>query len=127
MAQATLNGYLDDDGGAACTCGFEYGLTPALGATVTCPGTYITGDSFSAVVTGLNPYTQYYFRTFATNATGTTYGAILNFTTTAAGVACSVATLPATVVTESQATLNGMDMLCPGLSCLPFNRGHKGC
>jgi len=107
MAQATLNAHLADDGGVPCTCGFEYGRTFPLANIVTCPGTYVTCNNFSATITGLIPFTLYYFRAWATNAAGTTYGAYLTFTTNPA-LYCSVATLPATVITEGSAQLNGM-------------------
>jgi len=107
MAQATLHGYLDDDGGMACDCGFEWGLTVALGnttPTVSC----VTGDSFSYTLTGLNPNTAYYFRAFATNVMGTSYGDILQFTTLVNVAAIEVMTLPATHITGSSARIHGM-------------------
>ena len=107
MAQATLHGYLDDDGGIACDCGFEWGPTIALGnttPTVSC----VTGDSFSYTLTGLDPTTTYYFRAFATNPAGTSYGAILQFTTLVDTAVIDVMTLPATHITENSARLHGM-------------------
>jgi len=108
MPQATLNGFLADDGGMACICGFEYGRTIPLALTVTCTGTYVTGDTFSATITGLDPYTIYIFRAWATNTAGTRYGAYMSFKTGPPTVQCSVATLPATAITETSAQLNGM-------------------
>lgn len=77
---ATLNGTLDDDAGAACDCGFEWGLTDAYGNT-TPTDSKTTGQSFSQPITGLEPGTTYHFRAFATGAAGTGYGADLTFTT----------------------------------------------
>jgi hypothetical protein len=108
MPQATLNGNLAFDGGEACTCGIEYGRTIPLALTTTSPGTYTTGDNFSATVTGLDPNTVYVFRAWATNSAGTSYGAYFSFLTGAPEVQCSVATLPATTITEGSAQLNGM-------------------
>jgi len=78
---ATENGSLDDDGGEACECGFEWGLTPAYGQT-TLTESKVTGETFSQVIGGLFPGTTYYFRGFATNSAGTGYGAGRSFTTT---------------------------------------------
>jgi len=103
-ATATLNGTLDDDGGEACDCGFEWGLTPALGNTTpTQSGT--TGTAFSFGLTGLTSGRTYYFRAFATNSQGTGYGGILSFTTK---VSATVMTLPATHITEHAARLHGV-------------------
>ena len=80
MHQATLNGNLTDDGGEACACGFEWGLTPAYG-NITPTTNQNTGDSFTQLITGLIGGTTYHFRAFATNSAGTTYGGDLTFIT----------------------------------------------
>ncbi len=109
MPQAALNGNLADDGGTPCTCGFEYGRVVPLANTVTAPGTYVTGDDFTVIVTNLDPDTVHLFRAWATNPAGTSYGAYASFKTgLPTTVKCAVATLPATTVTESMAQLNGM-------------------
>ena len=103
---AILNGTLDDDGGEACDCGFEWGETIALGNTTpTQSGT--TGTAFSHGLSGLRGGRTYYFRAFATNSAGTGYGGIRSFTTK---VSATVMTLPATHITEHAARLNGMVM-----------------
>lgn len=103
-SSASLNGTLSDDGGEACSCGFEWGETSSLGNTTsTQSGT--TGTSFLFSLTGLVPGRTYYFRAFATNSEGTSYGSILSFT--AMSIA-SVMTLPATNITEHSARLNGI-------------------
>jgi hypothetical protein len=51
---------------------------------MTSPGTNASGTGtggFSATLTGLTLGTTYYVRAYATNTTGTSYGAIYNFTT----------------------------------------------
>lgn len=101
MSQVTFNGRLDLDGGEACTCGFEYGLTVALGTTVTCPGTYRSGDLFSITVI-IPSVTIYYYRSFATNSSGTTYGITYFF-----GKAPFVTTLLPTDTATLTPTLNG--------------------
>ncbi|GAJ11488.1 unnamed protein product, partial [marine sediment metagenome] len=70
---ATLNGALDDDGGEACDCSFEYGETTDYGAT-TATQSKTTGQTFSQEVFGLKGGTVYHFRAKATNSVGTSYG-----------------------------------------------------
>ncbi|MBA7465053.1 hypothetical protein ES707_00214 [subsurface metagenome] len=77
---ATLNGTLDDDGGEACECGFEWGLSIGYGTT-TPPQSKTTGETFSQVIGGLQPGTTYHFRAFATNSVGTSHGADRSFAT----------------------------------------------
>ena len=69
---ATLNGTLDDDGGEACDCGFEYGETTDYGTT-TPTESKETGEAFSQDITGLTGK-HYHFRAIAINAAGTSYG-----------------------------------------------------
>lgn len=70
---ATLNGTLDDDGGEACDCGFEWGETIAYGNT-TPTQSRTTGQDFAQTITGLRPGVTYHFRAFATNGAGTGNG-----------------------------------------------------
>ena len=77
---ATLNGTLDNDGGEACDCGFEYGETDSYGTT-TSTESKETGGTFSQVLTELKANTTYHFRALATNAGGTGYGEDATFTT----------------------------------------------
>ena len=78
---AISNGFLDDDGGEACQCGFEWGLTDAYGMT-TPTQSRVTGQTFSQAIHGLFPGFTYHFRAFATNSAGTGYGDDMSFTTT---------------------------------------------
>ncbi|GAI88874.1 unnamed protein product, partial [marine sediment metagenome] len=77
---ATINGTLNQDGGEACDCGFEWGLDTGYGTT-TPPQSKTTGETFSQVIGGLFPNTTYHFRAFATNSVGTGYGDDMTFTT----------------------------------------------
>jgi hypothetical protein len=96
-----LYGILDDDGGEACDCGFQWGLTQAYGNT-TPTTSQVTGDTFSQLLAGLALDTFYHFRAFATNTAGTSYGAdILIYT------GFEVGTLPATNITSNSALLVG--------------------
>ncbi|MFH1381500.1 MAG: hypothetical protein ABIH70_01240 [Chloroflexota bacterium] len=82
---ATLNGTLDNDGGGACDCGFEWGETDSYGNT-TSTQSRTSGQSFLQVITGLSPGTTYHFRAFATSLSGTGYGDDRTFTTKKAPV-----------------------------------------
>ena len=83
---ATLNGNVDSAGTSAVTArGFVYStmsMTLEIGAdgVTTLSGGSGTG-SFSVPAENLSPGTTYYFRAFATNETGTSYGETLSFTT----------------------------------------------
>jgi len=82
---ATLNGTLDNDGGEACECGFEWGETDSYGNTT--PTESKTSDqTFLQAIASLNPGITYHFRAFAINSAGTGYGADRTFTTKSAPV-----------------------------------------
>ena len=78
---ATLHGTLTNDGGATCTCGFDYGETIAYGLTVEATGTFITGQTFSKQAADLKPGTTYHFRARGNNGSETGYGGDLTFKT----------------------------------------------
>lgn len=66
------------------TVTFEYGLTPAYGASVTADQSPITGSANTAmnkVISGLTDNTTYHYRVVAQNSFGTTYGVDRTFTT----------------------------------------------
>jgi gliding motility-associated-like protein len=87
---ATLGGNVTDQGGSTVT---ERGIIISVTTTNASPeigGTGVTKDAnasgtgvFSESVSGLNPNTQYSFRAYATNTSGTVYGSIKTFTTPA--------------------------------------------
>lgn len=112
--EATLNGTLDDDGGEACGCGFEWGETEAYGNT-TPTQSRTTGQNFAQTITGLDPNTTYHFRAFATNAAGTSYGSDRTFKTLT--VLPTVTTDPATGIGQVSAALNGTLDNDGGLPC----------
>lgn len=78
-ANSYLNGILSNDGGEACDCGFQWGLTDAYGNT-TSTVSRTTGQGFALLITGLTANTVYHFRAFATNTAGTAYGSDVAFT-----------------------------------------------
>ena len=112
---ATLNGPLDNDGGEACDCGFEWGETIAYGNT-TPTQSRTTGQTFSQVISGLDPNTTYHFRAFATNAAGTSYGADRTFTTLIA--LSTVTTQPVTGRGMVIASFNGLLDADGGEACV---------
>lgn len=89
---ATLNGTADPEG-QLTTAFYEYGLTAGYGSST--PGTVVgsgsTPVSSPEAIVGLAPGTLYHFRICATNASGTTKGGDLTFTTGPAPNAGSVA------------------------------------
>ncbi len=73
LIEAAINGFLEDDGGMLCNCGFEWGLTESYGK-VTPLQSKTAGEYFSQLLSGLEPDTVYHFRALASNAFGLSYG-----------------------------------------------------
>ncbi|MBR3797589.1 MAG: hypothetical protein IKK36_01555 [Bacteroidales bacterium] len=102
---ATLNGKIVSNGTEPVTVkGFVYGtnesnLTQNVSSTS-------TSNNFTKEITGLSPSRTYYYKAYAINAIGTTYGEVSSFTTPAL-VAPTVQTMSATSITVNGATLNG--------------------
>jgi uncharacterized protein (TIGR02145 family) len=102
---ATLSGTITADGGASITTrGLVYG-TSSLSSTFSVTSGTGTG-TYTINLTGLNPATTYYVRSFATNSVGTVYGTETSFTTIAVEPTVS-ATAVATTITGSSATSGG--------------------
>ena len=79
---ATSGGNVTADGGATVTArGVCWSTSPAptLLDSYTTDGTGL--GTFTSAVTGLTPSTTYYLRAYATNLSGTSYGAEFSFTT----------------------------------------------
>ena len=73
LTEATINGFLEDDGGFLCDCAFEWGLTEGYGE-VTPMQSKTAGDNFSQLIYGLEPDTSYHFRAIAYNVFGLSRG-----------------------------------------------------
>ncbi len=104
---ATLNGTVNANG-ASTTVTFEYGTSTAYGSTVTAAQSPVTGTnatSVTAALSGLTPNTTYHYRVKGVNTAGTTNGSDQIFTTPA--IAPTVATVAASSVSSTAATLNG--------------------
>jgi len=80
----TTGGAVTDNGGADITA---YGIVWGMGSEPTTADNVIDAtmplDSFVIEITGLEKYTEYYVRAFATNSAGTAYGENIMFTTLA--------------------------------------------
>ncbi|MCI5715929.1 MAG: T9SS type A sorting domain-containing protein, partial [Bacteroidales bacterium] len=100
----TLNGTVTTGSEAITAQGFMYKATAAADWTTVAA----TGETMSATINGLTAETAYEYKAFATTASGTVEGAVVNFTTLAApATQPTVVTLEATEVTHEAATLNG--------------------
>ena len=102
---ATLNGTFDPNGDPMAVAWFEWS-----GGSHTSPipaggGPYVSAEVGMAHGNPLFPGTTYYFQLVAANKWGTAYGGTNSFTTPAPVVAV---TEPATAVTTTSATLNGL-------------------
>ena len=104
---ATLNGSVNPEG-QATTYYFEYGTTTTYGTQTasTSAGTGTAAVNVSAPIASLMPNTRYHYRLVATNASGTTLGSDVSFTTPKPPVPV-VTTGRAQPVTETSATLTG--------------------
>jgi len=80
---ATLHGYLQDDGGETCQVGFEWGTTTSYDYSSTF-GYADSGDEFSYDTDNLSPLsagTLYHYRAYAINSNGTAHGSDKTFLT----------------------------------------------
>ncbi len=103
---ATLVGYVNNDGGSTIT---SRGVCVGTGANPSIGGNCLTATGttggYTVTFNNLSPSTLYHFRSYATNAFGTTYSTDDTFSTTA-GVATITSPTSASV-TVSSATLGG--------------------
>ncbi|MFH0888949.1 MAG: hypothetical protein V1871_07070 [Planctomycetota bacterium] len=103
---AVLNGTVNPNGGAT-TAYFNYGLTTSYTVTTTSQtlGSGAISLAITAAADNLNSNTIYNFRVVGVNATGTTYGNNLTFTTAPPPPTCT--TDAANNITFNSVTLNG--------------------
>ena len=98
---AVSGGNITDDGGATITSrGVCWSTTsyPTIGDNLTSNGT--GAGTFTSNITGLQPFTQYHVRAYATNSAGTAYGSEVIFTSHP----IELATLTTTAVTTTSET-----------------------
>jgi len=104
---ATSGGNVTSDGNSTVTARgvcWSTSPNPTIIDDKTIDGTG-TG-SFTSYLTNLNPSTKYYYRAYATNSLGTSYGAEYDFTT--------LSTYPPTVVTNAYSNLTNTDVTLNG-------------
>ncbi len=114
ISSATLSGSITDIGCSAITVyGVEYSLMSGFpnGSGTQVASTNFAGGNFSSGITGLIPGTVYFYKVYATNAGGTTYGSQQSFTTatpvlTATPLTAFGATCINTTTAENLFTIN---------------------
>ncbi len=103
---ATLNGTINAKG-ASTTVTFEYGTTTNYGTTVTADPSIVTGSSATSVsysLSGLTAGTTYHYKVVGVNASGTTNGDDMTFTTLKLP---SVTTQAVSSISTNSAVANG--------------------
>ncbi len=104
---ATLNGNVSSPGCASVTTyGFEYSTATGFpnGTGTLVSSSNLAAGNYSAAISGLLPNTRYYYKAFATNSIGTTYGVQNAFTNTPLPVLISAE--PGLSYTQTFADLN---------------------
>lgn len=110
---ADLAGTITSNGNSTITkSGIVYSTSssPILGAIGVVDSTtnpLVVNGSFTKSTTGLSVSTLYYFRAYAVNAVGTSYGADSTFTTNSTAVIPTVLKIAATNLTTTTATVGG--------------------
>ncbi len=103
---ATLNGYIDSIGGYSITqYGFYYGTTSSCTSQAIVGYSADAGNSFTLDLSSLSEYTMYYYKAYATNAAGTSYGSVYSFTTDSASTPTVTTLTP--LVNQGYTTLYG--------------------
>ncbi len=99
ISSATLAGSIPSIGCSAITAayGIEYSIINGFvnGTGTQVVSTNLSGANFSSNVTGLAASTVYYYKAYATNAGGITYGTQLSFTTSAPSSSLSASAISA--------------------------------
>ncbi len=110
---ATLQGSITATGGANATVvGFNWSTTTTVAGTggafvsTTVGGPFGVG-SFGIPVSGLTCGTLYHYRAWATNSSGTSYGADMTFTTSPCPVVPTVTTLSPSAISMTSGVLHG--------------------
>ena len=102
---ATLNAAILSNGGSEITaCGFFYSTSENMSSKVTAEFLGTPDSIFSVTVSGLQNFTTYYYKAYATNDIGTVESEVMPFTTV---IKPSVTTNAATDLGSASATLNG--------------------
>lgn len=106
---AISGGSISSDGGASVTirgvCWSSATSTPTIADSKTSDGNGI--GTFSSNLTGLQASTTYYYRAYATNSAGTSYGTTRSFLTNSITTATISSTTSATSITQTTAVSGG--------------------
>jgi len=112
----TMRGHLSNTGGATTTRYIQWGYNPSYGSGgQQSVGTGSTGY-FSFTKTGLAPGTRIYYRAYACNSAGCSYGSQTSFLTLS--VAPSITTTAISGITSSSAASGGTSINAGGASIL---------
>ena len=107
-SSASGGGNVTSDGGASITskgvCWSNTTSSPTTSNSLTSNGTGL--GSFSSSITGLSANTTYYVRAYATNSSGTAYGSVVSFSTSAVTLP-SISTSSISSITTSSASGGG--------------------
>ena len=106
---ALSGGTISNDGGGTVTnrgvCWSSSTSTPTIANTKTTDGIGI--GTYSSSLTGLTASTTYYYRAYATNSAGTSYGTTRNFLTNSISTPTISSTSSATSITQTTAVSGG--------------------
>jgi len=96
QSSATVAGTITANGcGTVTAYGIEYSTTNNFTTGTQVSGSNLSGGNFSVNLSGLAAGTTYYYKSYATTAAGTAYGAQQSFTTVSLSPTLSVSTLNA--------------------------------
>ena len=129
QTSATVAGTIPAAGCTAVTAyGIEYSTTNGFpnGSGTQAASTNLSGVNFSSALTGLTPSTTYYYKAYATNAGGTSYGVQLSFTTatpvlTATPLTAFGANCINTTTGPNTFTITSNAVLAPNITVGPLN------
>jgi hypothetical protein len=121
---ATCAGSISNDG---CTSVIEYGIeysltngfTPGTGTKII--STNISGGAFTSALSGLQPTTTYYYRSYATNGGGTGYSTQSSFNTASPTLTATALTAFGSVCLNSPAGPNSFTLTGIGLTTANVN------
>jgi hypothetical protein len=113
MNNASVSGNITDNGGNVVSASGVI-ISGVSNATLTTGGIInlatnpvVTSGAYTVLTTSLQPGTYYYYRAYATNAVGTSYGIDSVFITPAMAIPPTVSALQVTNITGTSATLGG--------------------
>ncbi len=128
ISTASLAGSITDNGCTAVTVyGIEYSITSGFpnGTGTQAASTNLAGGNFSSNLSGLTATTTYYYKAYATNAGGTTYGAQQSFTTASPVITATPLTAFGAVCVNTTTPENTFTLTSPALTTANVVVGPK--